>query len=129
MMDNFTQILWLSTTTEVPSTSNHFEGVTPFKVQVNFDFHLFEGEIDVNALDKWLSLLEGYFFVHKFSNREKVTFALLKVIPYVKYWWDTYYKKHATKKSGMFGANTTWENFVIPSKRNTTPLETMMTIT
>jgi hemerythrin len=44
MMENFTQILRrLQMVTEASSTNNHFEGVTPFKVQVNFDIPLFEG--------------------------------------------------------------------------------------
>jgi hypothetical protein len=34
-----------------------------------------------NTLDKWLNLLEGYFFVHNFFGREKITFALLKDLP------------------------------------------------
>ena len=40
----------------------------------------------VDALYKWLSLLEGYLSIHNFSNREKVTFILLKDIPHVKDW-------------------------------------------
>jgi hypothetical protein len=66
MMDNFTQILQrLSTMGEAPSTSNHFGGATPFKVQVNFDIPLFEGQIDAYALEKWLNLLEGYYSIQK----------------------------------------------------------------
>jgi hypothetical protein len=42
-----------------------FGGVTPFKVQVNFDIPLFEGQIDAYALEKWLNLLEGYYSVQK----------------------------------------------------------------
>jgi hypothetical protein len=42
------------------STPNHLEGATPFKVQVNFDIPLFEGQIDAYALEKWLNLLQGY---------------------------------------------------------------------
>ena len=58
MMDNFSQILQrMSTTVDAPSTRSHFRGVTPFKVQVNFDIPLFEGKIDADALEKWLSLL------------------------------------------------------------------------
>ena len=51
--------------TVASSTRNHFVGVTPFKVQVNFDIPLFEGHIDVDALEKWLNLLEGYYFIQK----------------------------------------------------------------
>ena len=67
------------------SSSGHFGGTSPFKVQVNFDIPIFEGQIDVDALEKWLNLLEGYFFVHNFSNKEKITFALLKDLPHVKH--------------------------------------------
>jgi hypothetical protein len=53
-------------------------------VQINFDIPIFEGQIDANTVDKWLNLLEGYFSIHRFLNREKITFALLKVVPHVK---------------------------------------------
>jgi hypothetical protein len=87
MMDSFTQILRRLPTGDASSSSG---GVTPFKVQINFDIPIFEGHIDADVVDKWLNLLEGYFSVHNFSNREKITFALLKVIPHVKYWWETF---------------------------------------
>jgi hypothetical protein len=50
---------------------------------------IFEGYIDADAIDKWLNLLDRYFSVDNFSNREKITFSLLKVVPHVKYWWET----------------------------------------
>jgi hypothetical protein len=44
MMDNFAQILQrILMVVEASSTNNHFRGVAPFKVQVNFDIPLFEG--------------------------------------------------------------------------------------
>jgi hypothetical protein len=57
---------------------------------IKFDIPIFEGKIDANVVDKWLNLLEGYFYVHKFSDRENITFYLLKVVPRVKYWWETF---------------------------------------
>jgi hypothetical protein len=47
-------------------------------IQVNFDIPIFEGQIDADAIEKWLNLLEGYFFVQNFSDGEKITFTLLK---------------------------------------------------
>jgi hypothetical protein len=83
MMDSFVQILrWLPTC----DTSSSSGGAAPFKVKINFDIPIFEGQIDIDVVDNWLNLLEGYFFVHKFSNREKITFALLKSAPHVKDW-------------------------------------------
>jgi hypothetical protein len=99
MMDNFARILRRLPTEEASSSNNY---ATPFKVHVNFDIPLFEGLMDVDVVDNWLNLIEGYFSVHNFSDRENITFALLKVIPHVKDWWDTYSKQRAMEESTMF---------------------------
>jgi hypothetical protein len=49
-----------------------------------------------------LNLLEGYFSIHNFSYRENITFALLKVVPHVKDWWDTYFEKSAIEEYAIF---------------------------
>ena len=91
MMDNFSHILQcLSIAIGASSSSSHFGGTSHFKVQVNFDIPVFEGQIDAEALDKWLNLLEGYFSIQKKFDREKITFTLLKALPHVKHWWETY---------------------------------------
>jgi hypothetical protein len=91
-MDNFVDILQcLSITTGMFSSSRHFGSTSPFKVQVNFDIPIFEEQIDGDALEKWLNLLEGYLFAHNFFDRENITFALLKALPHVKHWWETYW--------------------------------------
>ena len=72
------------------SSSGHFGSTSPFKVQLNFYIPIFEGQIDAEALEKWLTLLEGYFSVNNFFYREKITFALLKALPHVKHRWETY---------------------------------------
>jgi hypothetical protein len=59
MMDNFAQILRRLPTGDASSSSG---GTAPFKVQINFDIPIFEGQIDADVVDKWLNLLEGYFF-------------------------------------------------------------------
>jgi hypothetical protein len=94
MMENFSHVLQhLSITIGMYSSSNHFGRTSPFKVQVNFHIPIFKGQIDVDALEKWLNMLEGYFFIHNFPDREKITFALLKDLPHVKHWWETYWEK------------------------------------
>jgi hypothetical protein len=59
MMDNFAQILRRLPTGDTSSSSRH---TAPFKVQVNFDIPLFEGQIDANVVDKWLNLARRVFF-------------------------------------------------------------------
>jgi hypothetical protein len=123
MMENFSHILQcLPIAIGAYSSSDHFGSTSPFKVQVNFDIPVFEGQIDAEALDKWLNLLEGYFFVHNFSDREKITFTLLKSLPHVKHWWETYWEKSSTEESGIYGVEPTWDFFVDAVKEQYYPV-------
>ena len=100
------------TMANAPSTSKRFGFETPFKVQLNFDIPLFEFQINANSLDKWLNFLEGYLCVHNFSDRENITFALLKAVPHVKNWCDNYCEQSSSGDFGMFEANPTWASFI-----------------
>jgi hypothetical protein len=105
-MNIFAQILWWLLTIEDASTSSgHFVGTTPFKVQVNFDIPVFEGNIDADILEKWVNLLEGYFSVYNFSDREKITFTLLKVVTHISLELENFYYKDMPKIEffGYFG--------------------------
>ena len=57
-------------------------------------------------------MLEGYFSVYNFFDRENITFSLLRVVPHVKYWWETYCEQTSMKESEMFGTEPTWAYFV-----------------
>jgi hypothetical protein len=124
MMDNFTQILQRlpMETIEASSTRNHFLSVMPFKVQVNFDIPLFKGQIDVDALEKWLNLLEGYYSIQKNSDSEKITFALLKSLPHVRAWWEGYWERYTIDESTLFGREPTWVAFVDALKEEFYPV-------
>jgi hypothetical protein len=108
MMDSFMQILQRLSTGDTSSSSG---GADPFKEEINFNIPIFEGQIDADVVDKWLNILEGNFSVHNFSNRDKITFALLKAIPHVKDWWETFYEKKETEEPSLFMVMTTWESF------------------
>ena len=58
-----------------------------------------------------MNLLEGYFFVHNFSNREKITFALLKVVRHVKDWWEAFCEQKEIEEPSLFTIALTWESF------------------
>ena len=59
-----------------------------------------------------MNVLEGYFSVHNFSDREKITFVLLKAVPHVQNWWGTYCEKKSSDESGMFEKDPTWASFI-----------------
>jgi hypothetical protein len=52
------------------------------------------------------------YSVQKFSNTENITFAPLKSVPYVKYWWECYLERCNEDESLAFGMRPTWLAFV-----------------
>jgi hypothetical protein len=86
-------------------------GIAPFKVKIYFDIPIFEGQIDTDAVEKCLNLIEGYFSIHNFSDRENITFTLLKAIPHVKDWWESFYEKNETEESTLIVVAPTWGSF------------------
>ena len=99
-------------TGDASASSNHSGGATPFKVQVKFKIPIdADGWIDADAIDRWLNLLEGYFLVHDFFDREKITFSLLKAGPHVKDWWETYCVRKDEEETSLFSTVPTWNYF------------------
>jgi hypothetical protein len=98
-------------------------GTSPFKMQVNFDIPIFEGQIDADVLEKWLNLLEVYFFFQKISNRENITFTLLKALPHVKHWCETYWEKSSVEEYIIYGVKPTWDFFVDVVKEQYYPVD------
>jgi len=102
MMDNFAQILQRLPRSDASASNGYSGNAMPFKVQVKFEIPIFKGQIDVGTIGKWLNLLQGYFFVHEFSSLEKIVFALLKVAPHVKDWWETYCEQKDENTDTLF---------------------------
>ena len=110
-MDSFAQILQQLLRGDASTSKKTSRNATPLKVQVNFEIPIFEGQIDTDVVDKWLNLLEGYFSIHEFSSREKIVFALLKVAPHIKDWWETYYEQKDQNTQSLFSVVPTWNSF------------------
>jgi len=71
---------------------------------------IFKVQINADVVDKWLNMLKGYFLVHSFFDRDKITFALLKAAPHVKDLWEIYCEKRA-EEHPLFLAAPTWSSF------------------
>ena len=74
-MDNFAQILQRLPISSASTSSSHSGGATPFKGKVNFYIRIFEGKIDVDAIDRWLNLLEGFLGSWLFRQGEDYFFT------------------------------------------------------
>ena len=80
MMENFSHILQrLQITTGTSSSSNHFGGTSPFKVQVNFDIPVFERQIDAEALEKWLTCWKVISLFTIFPTKKRSPSHSLKI--------------------------------------------------
>jgi hypothetical protein len=44
------------------------------------------------------------------------SFSLLKSLPHVKHWWETYWEKNSTKEYGIFLAEPTWDFVMLAVK-------------
>ena len=44
-------------------------------------------------------------------NRENITFTLLKVVPHVKDWWETFCEQKEIEEPSLFTVAVTWESF------------------
>jgi hypothetical protein len=84
MMDKFAQILQRIPTSDASTSKNNSGGANPFKVQVNFDIPIFEGQIDAYVIHRGLNMLEGYFSVYEFFDQDRIIFSLFKAAPNVK---------------------------------------------
>jgi hypothetical protein len=69
MMDSFAQTLRRLPIGDAYSSNG---GIAPFKVQIKFYIPIFEGQIDADVVDKWLNLLEGYFFSITFRTEKRL---------------------------------------------------------
>ena len=41
-----------------------------------------------------------------------IIFALLKSLPHVKHWWETYWEKSSAKESGIYWTKPSWDFIV-----------------
>ena len=118
MMKQFSEMLGKQEA-HASQRNQKFGTQTPFKVQVNFDIPTFQGKIDADVVDDWLSKLERYFCVNNFSDIEKIIFALLKVENHVKLAWEAHLTTEENQEAQdehkfyvMIDEKTTWEEFV-----------------
>ena len=78
----------------------------------------------MNTLDKLLSLLEVYFSIQFFSNNEMITFHSLGTFPMSNIGGKLIVSKRILL---CLGHNPLGKKKLMPSRSNTTLLETMMT--
>jgi hypothetical protein len=74
---------------------------------------------------KWINKEAKVWFVEQNGSTKMdstITFALLKALPHVKHWWETYWEKSSTEESGIYGADPTWDFFVDAVKEHYYPV-------
>jgi hypothetical protein len=62
------------------------------------------------------------FLCSQFFRQGKDHLALLKALPHVKHWWETYWEKSSIEESGIYGVEPTWDFFVDAVKEQYYPV-------
>ena len=123
MMENFSHILQCLPIEKGTSSSiGHFGGTSPLKVQFNFDIPIFEGQIDVDALEKWLNILEGYLFVKNFPTRKRSPSHSSRLSPMSNIGGKLTRSK-VPQMNMEYGAKPTWDFFVDAVKEQYYPVD------
>ena len=52
------------------------------------------------------------FLCSQFFRQRNIIFTLLKVLPHVKNWWETYWEQSSTEESGIYGFDPTFVDAV-----------------
>lgn len=122
MMDQFKKML----ESRGSQINPPFIGYTLFKVQVNFDIPTFQGKIDVDVVDDWVSKPEMYFSFNKFLDEEKITFSLLKDENHVKDSWEAKLASKAVENGStfIFYQKPTWGEFMEHINEEYFPIDT-----
>ena len=53
-------------------------------------------------IDRWINILQVYFSIHNFFDRENITFVFHRVTLHFKDWLEKHCEKKATKESIIF---------------------------
>lgn len=66
----------------------------PFKVEARIDIPVYDGSVDVEKVDSWLSQLETDFHLYGYSSEDQVSFARLKLTSHALAWWNSDLQTH-----------------------------------
>ena len=97
----------------------------PFKVQVNFEIPIFEGQVDTDVVDKWLNLLEGYFLFMNFRVGKKLFFLFSKQPPTLRTGGKPIASRRMKILGHYFQPHPPGIHSGVPLRSNTTLLEAM----
>jgi len=62
----------------------------PFKVEVNLEIPIFNGQTNDEALYSWLKQLEVYFGLYKIQETQQISFSHLNMTIHALLWWKIY---------------------------------------
>jgi hypothetical protein len=84
-------------------------------VDARIDIRTYDGLIDAEKLDSWLSQLETYFDLYGYSSGAKVSFARLKLTNHVLTWWNSFLVSHLDEE-------VSWEKFTLLIRKELYPM-------
>jgi Retrotransposon gag protein len=84
-------------------------------VDARIDIPTYDGLIDAEKLDSWLSQLETYFDLYGYSSGAKVSFARLKLTNHALTWWNSFLVSHPDEE-------VSWKKFTLLIRKEFYPM-------
>nr|XP_011463525.1 PREDICTED: uncharacterized protein LOC105351274 [Fragaria vesca subsp. vesca] len=75
------------------------------KIDFKIEVPMYDGSVNVDKLDDWMECLDTYFTFHRFTSKEKITYATLKLSSHALTWWKSYRKNSVEKV-------VSWKRFI-----------------
>ena len=63
----------------------------PFKVEAKLEIPMYDGQVNVEVLNRWLKQMEVYFVLYQVQEVQHIYFSILKMTGHVLLWYCIYH--------------------------------------
>jgi hypothetical protein len=109
-----------STISQPPPNSPKKHGKNPLqtpllKLDINFEFPMYNGEVNVEKLDNWIHHIEVYCRIQRLTYDEtKIQLASLRLDNATLIWWEAKTQEDMKKHGKVLSS---WNDFIVSIKR------------
>jgi hypothetical protein len=110
----------LNPTSARKHSHKHKPGMPLLKLDLKFELHMYNGEVNAEKLDNWVRQVEVYCSVHQFNGEAtKIKSTSLRLANTTLIWWQSKFQ-HGTQQIG--NVFPSWQDFIFALRKQFYPL-------
>jgi hypothetical protein len=95
------------------------------KLDVKFDFSIYDGELNAERMENWIKQIEVYCRIHKILDETtKIQLATLRLGGTTLVWWESKTKTNIIQQGKIISS---WDEFIVALRKQFYPLAYMQT--